>query len=143
MLRGIVGDDDFFAAVQVYYRRHRNSVADSEDFQQVMEEETGTQLDWFFEQWLHRPGYPILEVETGEAGASAGLQVSVTQRQGDYAPRFRLPIELELRWDGESRREEIVLESGRDVFVFPGVPPSAQVTVDPDGHVLKRLAGGS
>ena len=141
MLRGVVGDEAFFGAVAEYYRRYRDSTADSEDFQRVVEEETGLELDWFFDQWLHRPGYPVLAVET--AGDAGSLRVTVAQVQGDYAPRFRLPLELELSWEGGSRREEIVLEGARNSFTFPGVPASARVVVDPDGYVLKRLAGGS
>lgn len=143
MLRGVVGDDAFFTAVSEYYDRYRNSVADSEDFQRVMEEETGVELDWFFDQWLHRPGYPVLSVETAADEASGGLRVTLAQDQGGYAPRFRLPLELEFRWGEETRRERIVLEGAREAFAFPDVPASAQVTVDPDGYVLKRLAAGS
>ena len=143
MLRGVLGDEAFFAAVGEYYDRYQNSVADSRDFQRVVEEETGMELDWFFEQWLHRPGYPVLSVETAQDEASGGLRVTLGQLQGDYAPRFRLPLELELRWDDQTRRERVVLEGAREAFVFDDVPASAQVTVDPNGYVLKRLAGGS
>jgi aminopeptidase N len=143
MLRGVVGDDAFFAGIQEYYRRYRNSVADSRDFQRVMESATGMELDWFFEQWLHRPGYPVLRVDTGEDEESGDLQVTLAQIQGDYAPRFRLPLELEFVWEGGSGRERIVLEGATETFVFPGVPSGARVAVDPDGRVLKRLAAGS
>jgi aminopeptidase N len=143
MLRGVVGDDAFFEAIREYYRRYANGSADSEDFQAVVEEVTDTELDWFFEQWLHKPGYPILQVESGSDGASGDLSVTLIQVQGDYAPRFRLPLEIELRWDGEIRRERILLEEARETFRFPGVPASAQVVVDPGGRILKRLAGGS
>lgn len=143
MLRGVVGDEAFFAAIREYYDRYQNSVADSQDFQRVVEEETGVELDWFFEQWLHQPGYPVLGVDTAPSAADRGIRVTLSQLQGDYAPRFRLPLQLEFRWGDESRRETIVLTGAREDFVFDDVPASAQVTVDPDGRVLKRLAAGS
>jgi aminopeptidase N len=143
MLRGVVGDEAFFSGIQEYYRRYQNSVADSRDFQRVMEAVTGVELEWFFDQWLHQPGYPVLRLDTEEDGESGGLQVNLVQIQGDYAPRFRLPLELEFAWEGGSRRERVVLDGAEETFVFPGVPPAARVTVDPDGRVLKRLAGGS
>jgi aminopeptidase N len=143
MLRGVVGDEAFFSGIQEYYRRYQNSVADSRDFQRVMEAATGVELEWFFEQWLHQPGYPVLRLDAGEDGVSGGLQVTLAQIQGDYAPRFRLPLELEFAWEGGSRRERVVLDGAEETFVFPGVSSAARVTVDPDGRVLKRLAGGS
>ena len=143
MLRGVVGDEAFFAAVREYYDRYQNSIADSQDFQRVVEEETGMELEWFFQQWLYQPGYPVLDMDTAPDEASGGIRVTLSQLQGGYAPRFRLPLELEFRWDDETRREAIVLTGAREDFVFGDVPASAQVTVDPDARVLKRLAAGS
>ena len=143
MLRGAVGDDDFFAAIRLFYERHAYGNASSEDFQAVVEEVTGTDLEWFFEPWLHRPGYPVLAVDRAADETTGDLRVTLRQVQGEYAPRFRLPMDVELRWDGEVRRERITLEGASGSFTFTDVPPGAEVVVDPDGWVLKRLAGAS
>ena len=60
MLRGMLGDDVFFAGIRSYYARFRDSLASTADFRATMEEASGTELGWFFEQWLHRPGYPVI-----------------------------------------------------------------------------------
>ena len=53
------------------------------------------------------------------------------------------PLELELDWDGGTRRERVTLEGASGTFAFEGIPPDADVVVDPDGWVLMRLAGES
>lgn len=143
MLRGIVGDEPFFEAMRVFYERYTYGNADSGDLQEVVQEVTGTDLDWFFEPWLHRPGYPVLAVERAADEATGDLVVTLRQVQGEYAPRFRLPLELELAWDGGTRRERVTLEGASGTFAFEGIPPDADVVVDPDGWVLMRLAGES
>ncbi|MDT8341885.1 MAG: M1 family metallopeptidase, partial [Longimicrobiales bacterium] len=143
MLRGVVGDETFFRGVREYYLEHRHGTAATDDFVAVMERVAGEDLAWFFDPWLHAPGYPVLAVDTGAGDNGAYLRLTVRQVQGEYAPRFRIPVTLELRWGGERRRERVVLEGAATVFDFAGVPPDARVTVDPDGWVLKRVVGGS
>jgi aminopeptidase N len=58
----MVGDSAFFAGLQLYYHRYRNGIALSSDFEKVMQEVSGQDLDWFFTQALLLPGYPMLTV---------------------------------------------------------------------------------
>lgn len=143
MLRGLVGDEVFFQGIQEYYAAHRHGTAETRDFQAVMERVSGQELEWFFDQWLFQPGYPVLQVTTGADPDSGYMQVTLRQLQEAYAPRFRLPLTLEFQWGGDRERDQVVLEGEEGVFTFPGVPAGARVTVDPDGWVLKRFAGGN
>ncbi len=61
MLREQVGDSAFFRALRAYYAEHRNSTALTADLQAAMEKTSGQKLDWFFDQWLRRPGYPKID----------------------------------------------------------------------------------
>ena len=61
MLRAQVGDSAFFRALRAYYAEHRNSTALTDDLQAAMEKTSGQKLDWFFDQWLRRPGYPEID----------------------------------------------------------------------------------
>ena len=61
MLRGEIGDDKFWAAIREYYRRYRDSNATTADFERTVEETSGQDLRWFFQQWLYRAGSPAVE----------------------------------------------------------------------------------
>jgi aminopeptidase N len=140
MLRGVVGDETFFRGVALYYERFRDANALSADLQGVMEEVSGRELGWFFDQWLDRPGHPTLRVRS-RAAAGGGHELRIAQLQRDPMPTFRLPLVVEFEWDGGEAREEIVLDEREETFTFPSIPADARVQVDPDGWLLARIEG--
>lgn len=140
MLRDVVGDETFFEGIRLYYERFRDATALTDDLRSVMEEVSGTELGWFFEQWLFQPGYPVLEVERSTA-ADGGLEVTVRQLQNGYAPRFRFPLELGLSWSGGARVERVEVTEAEQTFRLDGVSGTVEIEVDPNGKLLHRLAG--
>ncbi|MCL4540372.1 MAG: M1 family metallopeptidase, partial [Bacteroidetes bacterium] len=62
MLRGIVGKDLFFKAIQHYVHEFQHQNVDSHDFIDAVEEATGYDLGWFFNEWLYKGGHPIFDV---------------------------------------------------------------------------------
>ena len=141
MLRGMLGDDAFFRGIRAYYRDHVHTAVLSEDFQASLEDASGRDLEWFFAQWLHQPGYPVFDVsERWVPGSDGTGYAEVTLRQVQKAewPRFRVP--LDFCWgDGAARVcREATAGSARDIlrFAFDERPPGP-VMVDPDGWVLK------
>lgn len=96
MLRWVLGDNDFFAAMRRYaalpqlqYGNVRTS-----DFVDAVQSSTGRNLGWFFDQWLYRTGRPHYDVDwTAEPeGDRTRVRVTITQTQpGDP---FVMPVEL-------------------------------------------------
>jgi hypothetical protein len=83
MLRDIVGEKPLAAALQKYDAAH-----DSSDgyFEQLLEQASGQQLQWFFEDWVdHDRGLPELSIESvtpnpGSAGESYVVAVTIVNR---------------------------------------------------------------
>jgi aminopeptidase N len=137
MLRGIIGDDAFFAGIREYYRRYLHSAVLTDDLRAVMEETSGVELGWFFEQWIHRPGYPVFETETSWEGGT--LTLAIRQVQQASWPGFRAPMEVLVEQDGRRIVREIEV-TGRETVVtleLPGRSAPTRVVLDPDGWVLK------
>ena len=59
MLRGIMGDRAFFAAVRDYYSAYRDRNAATGELRVIMERHAGQPLDWFFHQWIFERGHPV------------------------------------------------------------------------------------
>ena len=61
MLRGVVGDSVFFNIIRTYYEKFKYKTADTWDFKKVCEQVSGTDLTYFFNQWIFngtgRPEY--------------------------------------------------------------------------------------
>jgi aminopeptidase N len=140
MLRGLLGDETFFRGIRAYYDRHRHGTVLTRDFQAVMEEVSGRDLETFFQQWIFEPGYPILEVERRWVPAEDGgtLEVTVRQIQDEAWPRFEMPVEIEVRQGGRTVRETLELAGERSVvrMELPGNEAPDAVALDPEGWLL-------
>ena len=131
MLRGEIGTEAFWAGIRSYYARYRDSNASSDDLRRVMEEVSGRELGWFFDQWLRRPGSPVIEGWWGYEDDAVVIEVTQTQP----GPAFRLgidvgtvdgrgPVHVQGRVTMSERTQRFVVPSeGRpiDVVLDPGV----------------------
>ena len=92
MLRGIIGTEAFWTGIRDYYRRYRDRNASTADFRQVMEQASGQQLSWFFDQWLNRAGIPIVAGSWRYDAMARQVEIELSQTQTGDA--YRLPIEV-------------------------------------------------
>ncbi len=101
MLRGVLGDNVFWAGIRLYYARHRNGHATTADFQHAMEDacmDAGScsadnkDLTWFFDEWLHRGG--ALQLAGDWSYDAAAKQVTVTLDQTQTTGVYRMPLEI-------------------------------------------------
>ncbi|TFG65349.1 MAG: M1 family peptidase, partial [Gemmatimonadales bacterium] len=136
MLRTLMGDDAFFGAIRAYYADHANGVADTEDVRRAMEEASGRELGWFFEQWAYSPGFPKLEVTATPDGDET--VISVEQVQSDDWPTFRGAwLDVDVTWgSGEVERRGLWLTSRSDELRVPTQGEIQTITLDPDVRLL-------
>jgi aminopeptidase N len=142
MLRALVGDETFFFGIRHYYESFAGVNASSDDFRGAMEAVSKQDLGWFFDQWLERPGYPVLGLGTEWDAASNEAVVTITQRQSGDWPVFRFPLEIEAVLRGGAReRVRVEMEGRTQSFRLPLSEAPEAVLIDPDGWLLHRLAG--
>jgi aminopeptidase N len=101
MLRGVLGDNRFWAGIRLYYQRHRNANATTDDLRHAMEDacmnagncpDEDKDLAWFFHEWLNRGG--ILQLNGNWHYDAAAKQVTVTLDQMQTTGLYRMPIEI-------------------------------------------------
>jgi aminopeptidase N len=137
MLRRQLGDAAFFSGVRDYYADFRDGTAWTADLQRVMEEASGSDLGWFFEQWVRRPGHPVLTVQHDELEEESGLSV-VTVLQVQPGAAFSFPLDLAIRWRGGSRVEHVAVVAREERFTFDTPAPIEDVEIDPAGWLLHQ-----
>lgn len=137
MLRHVVGDEKFFAAVRDYYQNHRDRNALTDDFRRASELRSGRQLEWFFREWLQEPGFPAYEAAWHWDERSKSLRLRVRQTQTG-AP-FRMPLDVEFRVGGSALRRTIEVGERDSTFDFKLDARPGSVALDPDEWVLKTL----
>jgi aminopeptidase N len=130
VLRGVIGTDKFWAGIREYYRRFRDSNASTEDLRHVMEEASGRDLRWFFQQWLVRAGSPAVEWWWRYNRETKKVEVTITQTQAGEA--YRLPMDVSV--GGNIQRVELTDKSQK--FELPAEKAPGVVELDPGMWVL-------
>ena len=97
MLRNVLGEQAFWKAINLYARRFAYANADSYEFMLAIEDATGQNLDWFFEQWVYKAGHPKVLVTSAWNDTSKTLELQLTQTQvvDSLTPVFRFPLTIE------------------------------------------------
>jgi aminopeptidase N len=136
MLRGRIGADAFWTGIREYYRRYQNQSASTDEFRQVMEQASGTDLREFFTQWLNRSGVP--KIDGTWQYDPAARQIKVTLAQTVPGEPFRLPLEIGIvAAPGALPRIEKAELTGRTgTFTFASETSPVSVTLDPNTWLL-------
>lgn len=143
MVREMLGDEVFFEGVHLYMKRHGLATTETSDFRRALEDVSGRELAWFFDQWCQRPGCPEITVKGSWAnGDLATLHLDITQTQpiDGYTPAFRLTLPIRITTASGEVVERLVemRERSASLAVPLGAEP-VMVEVDPRATVLKLL----
>lgn len=141
MLRGDIGDDAFFQGIRDYQTQYRNGTATTENFRVVMEKAAGASLVPFFDQWLHRPAFPELDVRWTLNASTRS--VSFVVNQSEKYGLFAVPLVIELV-DASGQRERHTLHVQAEASQAFNQPLSVvttptSVVLDPSVELLARL----
>lgn len=79
MIRTLIGADNFFKGMQLYFSRHDGSAVTTEDFVKAMEDASNYDLRQF-RRWYDQAGTPQLDVESDYDAKKKQLTLTVTQR---------------------------------------------------------------
>ena len=137
MLRGVVGSEAFQRGIRTYYQRYFNGNATTADFRRAMEEASGRELGWFFEQWLYRPGTLKLAGRwTYDAGAKQ-VRIALDQVQTDGS-LFTMPLEVAVYSRGQPvpAIHQVEVKARANVFTIDAPSEPEDVRLDPDHWVL-------
>lgn len=144
MLRRVVGDSVFFAALKSYATdpRFMFNTASTEDLQSVFESASSVDLSFFVNQWVYGEKYPQYTVSMSLQSLPAGYRVSVRVRQttGTSNPScFIMPIDLRLSGIGLDTLITVWNRSQDTTYVLQLPVAPTDVQLDPDDWVLKTV----
>ncbi len=142
MLRAYLGDGPFFATLRHFLHRYAFDAVDTADFIRSVKTVTGQNLDWFFDQWLYKPGHPVFEVAYAWDGAAKAVRLRVAQVQ-DLSlgvPVFRVPVSVKIVTAGRTDVHEVWIENREENFTLPADGKPLLVRFDPDNILLKEVS---
>jgi hypothetical protein len=130
MLRDYVGDENTRKALKDFYRYYRFRHVTESDLKNSFERVTGTDLGWFFEQWVHTRGqldYSLGVVQTEQQpDGTWRTRVEVNRAGDNWMPVVLKVGDVTRRLDSQERSQVVTVDTAKR---------PADVTLDPD-HIL-------
>lgn len=141
MLRNLVGDAQFRQVLKYYLENNQFKNVETIDLQRAFETVTGKNLDWFFDEYIYKAGYPIFKVEFSwqEDTKMLEIKISQTQKEDSMTPIFKMPIDIKIASVNETKLYHIKIEQKEHTFYFYLDNKPKFVRFDPDNWVLKKL----
>ncbi len=145
MLQFLTGDTAwqrpgvFFRAMRVYGDSFKYGTVATADFQRIVENVCGIDLDTFFNEWVYDRGYPRLYLNWTKSprGDSWQVVINLFQRNDtNSCPLFHIPLPVRLNCQGESLIVTLEIHDTliTDTLVVAREPLS--LTADPDNWLL-------
>jgi len=141
MLREQVGTQIFWKAIKAYLNKHKFDNVTTPDLQKAMEEASGQNLNWFFDQWVYGAGLPQLRVTQAYNAVTNRYTVTVSQTQklDKITPAaFRLPMEIEFSVAGTKRTEKIDVTRRVQSFTFKANSRPTGLKLDPAEKIILK-----
>jgi aminopeptidase N len=144
MLRFTLGDSLFFEGINQYLTDPKLAYgfARTADLQHNLQNASGQNLNYFFNQWFYGEGYPSFTVNWKDsADHKLHFTVSQTTSKPSSIKFFKMPLPLRLTNASGTQSTDIVLQCLRNNQTFvvdePGFVVDA-VAVDPDKYIISK-----
>lgn len=116
-MHGIMGDAAFFKAMNLYLTKHALQSAEAAHWRLAVEEVTGQDWNWFFDQWYYKGGHPELDIKHSYNDDGKELTVTVTQKQQGSA--YRLPLKTWLVYGDSITVVDWDIRKKQEIFTYP------------------------
>jgi aminopeptidase N len=134
MLRRRLGDPTFWDGIRSYYATYAGKNATTDDLRKIMENVSGKDLKQFFQQWLHTPGHPVLDIHWKYNAGLKSFMVNITQQQNQP---FEFPLTIHISVPGEKTliKSAVIKDKLTAISFFLSRKPS-NVSIDPEVNLL-------
>ncbi|MFP4290524.1 MAG: M1 family metallopeptidase [Cyclobacteriaceae bacterium] len=139
MLRTYLGDEAFFAALQLYLNEHAYQSVEVHDLRMAFEEVSGQDLNWFFNQWFLSAGHPQLDVQHTYDSGMLTLNIRQTQDLQESA-LFQLPAQLFIRVNGKDQLVALDIYKQEQSWELPLAAAPELVLLDPGADLLAEIS---
>lgn len=137
MLRWVMGDVGFFQLLLDYRAAHEFSNAATDDLVAAAEALYGSDLDWFFDQWVYEEGEPDYEFWWEYTGTGPyTVYLYVKQVQSLTKPIFKMPLRVRINTAGEVESYTVVDSLRTQGFEFTVAAEPTSVVPDPKNKIL-------
>lgn len=135
-LNTLTGDAAFDKAMNIYLTRNALKSTEAHHWRMAVEEATGQDWNWFFDEWYYHGGHPTLKIAYTYDDSAQRLKVNVTQENDDSTFLYKLPLKAAILYGDDKMIVKWNITRKHDSFYYAyhsGVRP---VIVPDYEHVL-------
>ena len=137
MLRNYLGDKAFYGGLSYYLKQNEFQSVEAHQLRKAFEKISGEDLNWFFNQWFFSQGHPELKILYSYDEVKKKQIVTIDQKQDLLeTPLYKLPIQIDVYYNGKVDSFQVVLDSVRQTFSFDIPTKPDLVNVDADKMLL-------
>ncbi len=142
MLRFILGDELFWKSVNHYITKNQFRCVETNDLKVALEEATGQNLYWFFDQWVYKAGYPKFEVtySYNDSAKNIAMTVKQTQMIDSLTGLFITPVDIEIVSGGTAATHRITISQKESTYTLPSSAKPSLVLFDKNDWILKEVS---
>ena len=140
MLRFVMGDKPFFRTLKHFLHKHEFQAVDTHDFMTAIKDVTGQNLDWFFEQFIFKPGHPFFKISYtwDEQSQKIKLKVVQTQDTSQGIPIYTIPVIIGITTPEKKISEKVWIKHKEQAFEFSVDKKPLLVRFDEGNYLLKE-----
>jgi aminopeptidase N len=140
-LRHEIQDDDlFFDCLGQYQTQYGDSTATGEDFKNVVEDVTGKDWDYYFDQWYYGEGYPIYDLEWFYDENLKEFHLASTQTTSATTPLFKMLLDVKLTFDdGTDSVVRFEQTQNFNFFISAQEKKVYSIEIDPDNWTMEKI----
>jgi len=141
MLRSILGDEIFFKTLSHFLHRYAFDAVDTADFIRSVKTVTGQNLDWFFDQWLFKPGHPVFDLRSEWDAAKKAVRLRIVQVENfaKGVPVFRVPVSVKIVTAGGAVTHRVWIRGREETFDLPAETKPLLVRFDAANELIKEV----
>ena len=137
MVRGLLGDDVFFAGIRRFYRQFKFRKAGTEDLRRALEAESGRSLEMFFARWIYGQDVPTATVTWQAIDGGRAVRIDVVQAADAV---FEFPVTVTRIYnDGSEETETVAITTALTTLERPLKGPLRDVKVNADRLTPVRM----
>lgn len=141
MLRFVLGDDAYHRSISHYLHKFQFQPVETNDFKNAIEEETGQNLQWFFDEWVYKAGHPVFDLSSrwDEDKKTVFLSVNQIQKMDSLTGVFKMPVDIEVVTSAGSKTYRVGILTQDTTYAFPCDMKPSFVIFDKGNWLLKEM----
>ncbi|HVG20486.1 MAG TPA: M1 family aminopeptidase [Blastocatellia bacterium] len=148
MLRFVLGEESFWKAVNHYVKKHQWQNVETQQLVIAIEEATGQNLQWFFDEWVYKMGHPEFEITSSFDESARSVKLTVKQAQKPDLARawfsspefFTMPVDVGITTASGEKVHRVWIDRPENDFTFAVDSKPLTIEFDKGNYLIKQVS---